>query len=65
MKLGLLFGSVVFLIAGIALAGNSLEVMAQSDLDPGTGYYRPPYSYDQCLTVFTKEMCDFRFDPYP
>ncbi|HEY9398786.1 MAG TPA: hypothetical protein VIP29_02695 [Nitrososphaeraceae archaeon] len=62
MKRGLIFGSVVFLIAGITLAGNSLEVTAQSDLDPGTGYYPPPYSYSQCLTVFTKEMCDFRFN---
>lgn len=33
MELGLVFGSVVFLIAGIALAGNSLEVKAQSDLE--------------------------------
>ena len=62
MKLGLVFGTVVLLIVGIALAGNSLEEMAQSDLDPGTGYYPPPYSYAQCLTVFTKEMCDFRFN---
>ena len=28
----------------------------------GVGYYDPPYSYNQCLTVFTKEMCDFRFN---
>jgi hypothetical protein len=28
----------------------------------GVGYYDPPYSYTQCLTVFTKEMCDFRFN---
>ena len=32
------------------------------DMDTGTGYYDPPYSYTQCLTVFTKEMCDFRFN---
>jgi len=32
VKLGLVFGSVVFLIAGITLAGNSLEVTGQSDL---------------------------------
>ena len=33
MKLGLIFGSVVFLIAGISLLGNSSEVNAQSDLE--------------------------------
>lgn len=35
MKLGLLFGSVVFLIAGITFAGHSLEVTAQS-MGPST-----------------------------
>jgi hypothetical protein len=33
VKLGLVFGSVVFLIAGITLASNSSEVMGQSDLE--------------------------------
>ena len=33
MKLGLVFGSVVFLIAGITLAGNSQEVKGLSDLE--------------------------------
>jgi flagellin-specific chaperone FliS len=32
------------------------------DDNSGVGYYDPPYSYTQCLTVFTKEMCDFRFN---
>jgi hypothetical protein len=30
--------------------------------DLGTGYYPPPYSYDECLSVFSKESCDFRFN---
>ena len=120
MKLGLVFGSVIFLIAGITLADSSLEVSGQSDRerqkileaasnaaanatadlmkkaenvlrlasnatnvtelepnaspdlstdnfpnpdpDEGTGYYPPPYTYAQCLGVFNKEMCDFRFN---
>jgi hypothetical protein len=33
VKLGLLFGSVVFLIAGITLASNSSKVMGQSDME--------------------------------
>jgi hypothetical protein len=33
VKLGLVFGSVILLIAGITLLGNSSEVNAQSDLE--------------------------------
>ena len=33
MKLGLVFGSVIFLIAGITLADSSLEVSGQSDME--------------------------------
>jgi hypothetical protein len=33
VKLGLLFGSVIFLIVEITLTSNSLEVMGQSDLE--------------------------------
>jgi hypothetical protein len=51
----------------IAAASNATNV---TDLDPdpnpnlgtGTGYYPPPYSYDECLSVFSKESCDFRFN---
>ena len=38
------------------------ELDDELDDNSGVGYYGPPYSYTQCLTVFTKEMCDFRFN---
>ena len=38
------------------------ELDDELDDNSGVGYYDPPYSYTQCLTVFTKEMCDFRFN---
>jgi hypothetical protein len=38
------------------------ETEPDPDLGTGTGYYPPPYSYDECLTVFSKEACDFRFN---
>ena len=42
----------------ISELGDELEL----DDNSGVGYYDPLYSYTQCLTVFTKEMCDFRFN---
>jgi hypothetical protein len=38
------------------------ELINELDDNSGVGYYDPPYSYTQCLTVFTKEQCDFRFN---
>lgn len=38
------------------------ETEPDPDLDTGSGYYPPPYSYGECLTVFSKEACDFRFN---
>ena len=38
------------------------ELDDEFDDSSGVGYYDPPYSYAQCLTVFTKEQCDFRFN---
>jgi hypothetical protein len=41
---------------------NINEFNNELDDNSGVGYYDPPYSYTQCLTVFTKEQCDFRFN---
>jgi len=41
---------------------NISQFNDEFDDNSGVGYYDPPYSYAQCLTVFTKEMCDFRFN---
>jgi hypothetical protein len=41
---------------------DETELDDEFDDNSGVGYYDPPYSYTQCLTVFTKEMCDFRFN---
>ena len=41
---------------------SELDDELELDDNSGVGYYDPPYSYTQCLTVFTKEMCDFRFN---
>ena len=41
---------------------NLVQMIQNIDDNSGVGYYDPPYSYTQCLTVFTKEMCDFRFN---
>ena len=41
---------------------GSNDTKYELDDNSGVGYYDPPYSYTQCLTVFTKEMCDFRFN---
>ena len=41
---------------------SELDDELELDDNSGVGYYDPPYSYAQCLTVFTKEMCDFRFN---
>lgn len=52
--------------ANISGFNNELSDNALNDNEfddnSGVGYYDPPYSYAQCLTVFTKEMCDFRFN---
>jgi hypothetical protein len=57
--------------ANASAAGNTVNITDPNisskfddefDDNSGVGYYDPPYSYAQCLTVFTKEMCDFRFN---
>ncbi len=52
--------------ANISGSNNELsdDALTDNEFDDnsGVGYYDPPYSYAQCLTVFTKEMCDFRFN---
>jgi len=34
----------------------------ETESPPDLDYYPPPYSYSECLTVFSKESCDFRFN---
>jgi hypothetical protein len=41
---------------------DETELDGEFDDNSGVGYYDPPYSYAQCLTVFTQEQCDFRFN---
>jgi hypothetical protein len=41
---------------------DETELDDEFDDNSGVGYYDPPHPYTQCLTVFTKEQCDFRFN---
>ena len=41
---------------------SELDDELELDDNSGVGYYVSRVLYTQCLTVFTKEMCDFRFN---
>jgi hypothetical protein len=50
------------LLAAASNATNVTELDPNPNPDLSTGNYPPPYSYDECLSIFSKESCDFRFN---